>query len=304
MCVAIYVPANVETPSLEILKKCWDANPDGAGFAIRKKSSDGKFNIEIHKGFMKWKKFEEAFKKYALDKYNEDLLLHFRITSKGTTCKGNTHPFPFTDNVQSLQSTSIKVNYAMIHNGTMPITPEVKDISDTMELAMRIYKGKFYKDIDSFLHLLDGFIGTSKLAIMDYKTVHLLGDWKTENGVYYSNLNWQYSYKSCSYNGRNYGYTWNSWYGDDDDGCADYWEDKKDKKKEDDKKSEYDYEDASYIDLDYIEACLQGGMCPHCEKFDLEWDFTKGTVECPHCKAKYEIQFDEENNVEVLDVLN
>ena len=34
MCVAIYKPANVKTPSLDTLKRCWDANPDGAGFAL------------------------------------------------------------------------------------------------------------------------------------------------------------------------------------------------------------------------------------------------------------------------------
>ena len=45
-------------------------------------------------------------------------------------------------------------------------------------------------------------------------------------------------------------------------------------------------------------------MCPSCESFDLEWDFTGGTVECPHCKAKYEIEFDENNQIEVVDVLN
>ena len=34
MCVAIYKPENIQTPSLDTLKKCWDANPDGAGFAL------------------------------------------------------------------------------------------------------------------------------------------------------------------------------------------------------------------------------------------------------------------------------
>ena len=34
MCVAIYKPAGVECPSIDILKACWDSNPDGRGFYI------------------------------------------------------------------------------------------------------------------------------------------------------------------------------------------------------------------------------------------------------------------------------
>ena len=50
MCVAIYKPENVQTPSLDTLKRCWDANPDGAGFALL--TGGDKYAIEIHKGYM------------------------------------------------------------------------------------------------------------------------------------------------------------------------------------------------------------------------------------------------------------
>ena len=46
MCVAIYKPENIQMPSLDTLKKCWEANPDGAGFALF--TGGDKYAIEIH----------------------------------------------------------------------------------------------------------------------------------------------------------------------------------------------------------------------------------------------------------------
>ena len=80
MCVAIYKPAGIETPSLDTLKQCWDANPDGAGFALR---TEGEYSIGIHKGYMTWKQFVAAYEKYRLADFTGDLLLHFRIATHG-----------------------------------------------------------------------------------------------------------------------------------------------------------------------------------------------------------------------------
>ena len=82
MCVAIYKPENVQTPSLDTLKKCWDANPDGAGFALC--TGGDKYAIEIHKGYMTWKQFKAAFEKYRLADFAGDMLLHFRIATHGS----------------------------------------------------------------------------------------------------------------------------------------------------------------------------------------------------------------------------
>lgn len=308
MCVAIYVPANVETPSIETLKKCWDANPDGAGFAIRRTSKDGKFCIEIHKGFMEWEKFHEAYLKHGLEHYKEDLLLHFRITSKGTTCKGNCHPFPFTDAVKTLQSTSVLSNYAMIHNGTLPITPEMKDVSDTMELAARIYKGGFYKNVPQLFNLLEGFVGTSKLAIMDKEKVHLLGEWKEVDGVYYSNTYWQYSYGSRNYRYTSHGYTWNDLYGSWDE-YDDDWNDKQkkgDKKKKKKQRLEEEQVNDYYVDLEFISESLNEEMCPDCGGMNLEtFEYEDGsiTIQCRDCLSTFEAVKDKEGRLEVTEVI-
>lgn len=191
MCVAIYKPANVKTPSLSTLSLCWESNPHGAGFAIRKKNAD-KYFIEIHKGFMTWEDFAQAYEKYNLADFNDEMLLHFRITTHGGTCKGNCHPFPITDEKHLLKMENVWTNYAVVHNGILPITPSESDISDTMEFTKQMFVDKKYRDIDGFFAKIAGQIGSNKIAVMTPKRVKLLGDWKEIDGVFYSNTHWDY----------------------------------------------------------------------------------------------------------------
>ena len=186
MCVAIYKPAGVETPSLDTLKQCWDANPDGAGFAMR---TDGEYSIEIHKGYMTWKQFITAYKKYHLADFAGGLLLHFRIATHGGISPGNTHSFSLTQDIRLLKHTNVRTNYALIHNGMFPIKPE-GDISDTMEFCRRL--APLYHNIPAALNLLEGMAGNNKIAIMTRDKVHLFGEWETIDGVYFSNLLWDW----------------------------------------------------------------------------------------------------------------
>ena len=133
MCVAIYKPKETILPSLEILKQCWDANPDGAGFALF--TGGEKYAIEIHKGYMTWKSFVTAYEKYLAD-FDGDLLLHFRIATHGGISSGLTHPFSLTKDVKLLKHTNVLTNYALIHNGMLPI--ESEEGSDTMEFCRRL----------------------------------------------------------------------------------------------------------------------------------------------------------------------
>ena len=95
MCVAIYKPKGIKAPSIETLKKCWDANPDGAGLAWR---TSGKYPVHIEKGFMTWKEFVSYWTSLNFANYDDDMFIHFRITTHGGTCPSNTHPFPIADN--------------------------------------------------------------------------------------------------------------------------------------------------------------------------------------------------------------
>lgn len=187
MCVAIYKPAGIETPSLDTLKQCWEANPDGAGFALR---TDGEYSIEIHKGYMTWKQFVTAYEKYRLSGFAGDLLLHFRIATHGGISSGNTHPFSLTTNVKLLKHTNVLTDYALIHNGILPIEPE-GNISDTMEFCRRI--AGFQKNIPEIFNLIDGMLGNNKIAVMTRDKVHLFGEWENIDGVYFSNTLWDWS---------------------------------------------------------------------------------------------------------------
>ena len=185
MCVAIYKPENVELPALEVLKQCWDANPDGAGFALR---TDGEYSIGIHKGYMTWKSFIAAYEKYHLADFTGDLLLHFRIATHGGISPGLTHPFSLTKDVKLLTHTHVLTNYALIHNGMLPI--ESEEGSDTMEFCRRL--APFYQNIPSAFNLIEGMAGNNKIAVMTRDKVHLFGEWERLNGVYFSNLLWDW----------------------------------------------------------------------------------------------------------------
>ena len=187
MCVAIYKPENVQTPSLDTLKKCWEANPDGAGFALL--TGGDKYAIEIHKGYMTWKQFKAAFEKYRLADFAGDMLLHFRIATHGGISPGNTHPFSLTKDVKLLKHTNVRTNYALIHNGILPIKPK-GDISDTMEFCRRM--APLYQNIPSAFNLIEGMTGNNKIAVMTRERVHLFGQWECVKGVYFSNLLWDW----------------------------------------------------------------------------------------------------------------
>ena len=181
MCVAIYKPENVKLPALEVLKQCWDANPDGAGFALR---TDGEYSIGIHKGYMTWKQFVTAYEKYHLADFTGDMLLHFRIATHGGISPGLTHPFSLTKDVKLLKHTNVKTNYALIHNGMLPI--ESQEGSDTMEFCRRL--APLYQNIPSAFNLIEGMAENNKIAIMTREEVHLFGQWECVEGVYFSNL--------------------------------------------------------------------------------------------------------------------
>ena len=186
MCVAIYKPKKTNLPSLEILKQCWDSNPDGAGFALR---TEREYSIEIHKGYMTWKQFVTAYEKYHLADFTGDLLLHFRIATHGGISPGLTHPFSLTKDVKLLKHTNVRTNYALIHNGMLPIESE-SDISDTMEFCRRL--APLYQNSPAALELIQGMAGNNKIAVMTRDKVHLFGEWECIDGVYFSNTLWDW----------------------------------------------------------------------------------------------------------------
>ena len=138
---------------------------------------------------MTWKQFKAAFEKYHLADFAGELLLHFRIATHGGISPGNTHPFSLTGDVKLLKHINVRTNYALIHNGILPIKPE-GDISDTMEFCRRL--APLYQNIPSAFNLIEGMAGNNKIAVMTQERVHLFGQWECVKGVYFSNLLWDW----------------------------------------------------------------------------------------------------------------
>jgi hypothetical protein len=266
MCVAIYKPEGIKAPTLEILKDCWDANPDGAGLAWR--CDGGKFPIHIEKGFMSWQEFQDYWNAAKIAEIDGDLFIHFRITTHGGTIPGNTHPFPISNDDKSLKTLSANTKIALMHNGVLPIEPDNKTISDTMMLSKLIARGGFDKEIKHTLNLIEGMIGTNKIAVMTADDVHLIGAWYDVDGVQYSNLYWDYS---------NYDYKWGCGKGTN---CVSF-----------DTRSKSIYEDYDDYDVlptkDDIEL-LDAGLCPICGESDCVAMY-KDYYLCDACGVSYRV---------------
>ena len=81
MCIAIYKPSDKELTK-ETLETCFNANPDGAGFAYINTDYVGHKKIKIKKTL----DFEDFYQKYerALSLAPESpFLIHFRIKTHG-----------------------------------------------------------------------------------------------------------------------------------------------------------------------------------------------------------------------------
>lgn len=99
MCVAIVVPKGKPIPSFAIFHRCWEANPNGAGFCFPALTEDRLPGLRIVKGLMTFTAFKEAVQKYrhhfadAENLATVDVGFHFRIASAGGHSPKLTHPF-------------------------------------------------------------------------------------------------------------------------------------------------------------------------------------------------------------------
>jgi len=222
MCIAIYSKIGNDVPKDSILKNCWNANDDGAGFAFN-------FNgrVEIRKGFMTFEEFITAFHEH--DKFynfkNRGVLLHFRITTHGGTNKQCCHPFPLSSSNKQLKKTKVSCDYAVIHNGIIHMCADTaekeKTVSDTMvfirDYLTRISSNKGWFNNDNNFSLIGDLI-ESKMAILNAKgEIHATkGFSKGIDGNYYSNDSYLDTYRFLS--SYSYGYYGFSDYDIDVDG--------------------------------------------------------------------------------------
>ena len=176
MCIIIYKKENAELPSYEILKRCFQRNPDGAGFCYINAKTN---KIKMEKGFFSFNKFY----KRLLEVQNEHhLLIHMRIATGGILDDRNCHPF--------------KVNSGLYfaHNGILDkeIAAPNQIFSDTYTLneILKNFHLK-YKELKSefFRLLFAERIQNNKIVFFGVKNAFILnedlGYW--EDGVWFSN---------------------------------------------------------------------------------------------------------------------
>jgi hypothetical protein len=178
---------------MEVLRECWDSNPDGAGLMFSEKEA-----LTIRRGFMKWRSLKRYMKRAGTDRLDAlPVVFHFRIATHGSVSKKNCHPFQINENL------------AMAHNGVMRNIdiPKGKDISDSEAFAERFVKEAFSSiEIDSLQdgqpinELFSSHIGNgNRLLFMDNNGEIAIvneaeGTWpKTGLGknMWFSNMNWK-----------------------------------------------------------------------------------------------------------------
>lgn len=214
MCIIVAKKKEVDLPSIDTLKTCFDHNSDGAGLMY---VDNGK--VVIDKGYMTFDEFKKHYEKLCrkYDNFkNKSLVLHFRIGTSGTNTKENTHPYCISENYKDLHNIKVVTNLGMVHNGIITeYTPKdnVNNTNDTQEFIMKyiapLYKN--YKDFYKNEYIMKGLedITNSKLTFLDSNDdLYFVGDFIEDNGIMYSNSTYKRYYYTELY--KNYNRVWDT----------------------------------------------------------------------------------------------
>ena len=214
MCIIIAKNKIGRIPTESELRNSFEYNGDGAGFMY---VDHGK--VIIDKGYMNIDSFLKHYRS-LLVKYNDFknkcLVIHCRIGTSGKNDKGNTHPYPITDNVKALKSRHLfRENIGIAHNGIIHGYGTATGLNDTQEYISKYlyplyyHYRDFYKNKDMLYQIK--LATSSKFVILDKTdTLYFIGDFTEDKGLYFSNnsyKSWQERYSNYSYNyNYNYGY--------------------------------------------------------------------------------------------------
>ena len=178
MCVIIHKPIGVKIDE-NILRLCWHANPDGAGFMY---TTDGE--IQIQKGYMLFEDFLEAY--HYIDEERYDMVIHMRYATSGKVCPEQCHPF------------IVHNRLAFAHYGHIVFDFHIEDESksDTVVFLDEILRKlpKNFLDYDGVKKLLINYINDSTLLFMDNNSnITIMGGERfsiIRDGCWFSNSSW------------------------------------------------------------------------------------------------------------------
>jgi hypothetical protein len=179
------------------MRKCWDANSDGAGYMWAENGE-----VQIRKGFFKFKRFWHSYQADLprINQAKSGVAIHFRISSSGVVDTQNCHPH------------WVNTNFAFIHNGILPLeVPIGSKVSDSYILSKSILQDlplEWYKKHNLRL-LMQLAIGHSNkivfLAGDGLVTIINESDGEWLDGIWYSNAYWKYR---CTYAGTSLSNPW------------------------------------------------------------------------------------------------
>ena len=196
MCIILTCDAN-RRPTEDVLRTCWTANPDGAGFAYATGEA-----VEISKGYMTYEDFHTALVTVS---EGAPLIIHFRIGTSGGYGPEVTHPYPITRDLCALHALDVTCPVAIAHNGILPYdSDDARGISDTVAYVQRVVSRLSRQRVvrehgglcasKKARRALRRTSQGSRLALID-AAGHILriGDgWEiVEPGIYASNASWR-----------------------------------------------------------------------------------------------------------------
>lgn len=195
MCIIIVKESGINPPDMELIRRCWDTNPHGAGIMYCMNNK-----VYIEKGFMKienlLKKLKELYQ--VIDVINTPIVYHFRIKTSGKKDALRTHPFPVSDEDSKLNALQLTTNLGLVHNGVIKRYNHLSDtpLNDTQLFIKNelynLYKlnWQFYKKVEGEI-LINNIIDNSRIAILNHEgKIYRYGEWiyDIETNLYFSNL--------------------------------------------------------------------------------------------------------------------
>jgi hypothetical protein len=201
MCIIIHKPVGKVIPE-DLIKRQWEINPDGAGFAVR--IDEEKYPLYFKKGIMKLEELleDEEFQEFNSEDY--ELVLHLRKSTGGGVRPELCHPFP----VLSRNRLKGYSKALLFHNGTFGLKVPKKyreKLSDTAFISL------FARRIGlvNFKLMLKCDIlnrNNSRVLLWTDSGMIKKGKWHQYRGLQVSKPVYSYSYSS-SYS-RSYSYSW------------------------------------------------------------------------------------------------
>lgn len=154
MCIVLHKPAGKRLDR-QTFENCFDANDDGAGFAI---AENGKLHVE--KGFFTLEDFLKAFEPHA----DKEAVVHFRIGTSAKKDVFNCHPWVVKDCHKGYE-------FAVAHNGILPY-PHSDTKSDTGHfvdevLGAQLRRDPWFLDNHAGRYLVEKYMGTfNKIVVL------------------------------------------------------------------------------------------------------------------------------------------